>query len=88
MLLRVPMLSGRVILSIAFDPVSRHAREFLFAYPGAVVAGFLLMAVPDWTGRPPIVDWPLGALFAFWIAAFAGFSTLSGRYLPRARTDR
>lgn len=67
MLLWVPMLSGRVVLPTAFDPVSWHAHEFLFGYLGAVVAGFLLTAVPNWTGRLPIVGWPLGALFALWI---------------------
>lgn len=39
----------------AFDPVSWHAHEFLSGYPGAVVAGFLLTAVSNWTGRLPIV---------------------------------
>lgn len=68
MALWVPMLAGRVVLPTAFDPVSWHAHEFLFGYLGAVVAGFLLTAVPNWTGRLPIVGWPLGGLVALWIA--------------------
>lgn len=68
MALWVPMLAGLVTLPIAFDPVSWHAHEFLFGYLGAVVAGFLLTAVPNWTGRLPIVGWPLGGLFALWLA--------------------
>ena len=67
MTLWVPMLSGDLTLPIAFDPVSWHAHEFLFGYLAAVIAGFLLTAVPNWTGRLPIVGWPLGALFALWL---------------------
>ena len=62
------MLSGRLTLPTAFDPVSWHAHEFLFGYLSAIVAGFLLTAVPNWTGRLPIVGWPLGGLFALWLA--------------------
>lgn len=77
MALWVPVLSGLIVLPTAFDPVSWHAHEFLFGYLGAVVAGFLLTAVPNWTGRLPIVGWPLGALAALWLAgrvavAFSG----------------
>jgi uncharacterized protein involved in response to NO len=68
MALWVPMLMGRVVLPTAFDPVSWHAHEFLFGYLGAVVAGFLLTAVPNWTGRLPIIGWPLGALAALWLS--------------------
>lgn len=66
MALWIGMLSGRLALPTAFDPISWHAHEFLFGYLGAVAAGFLLTAVPNWTGRLPIVGWPLGALFATW----------------------
>ena len=48
MALWVPMLSGYLMLPTTFDPVSWHAHEFLFGYLGAVVAGFLLTAVPNW----------------------------------------
>ena len=68
MVLWVPMLSGHLMLPIAFDSVSWHAHEFLYGYLGAVVAGFLLTAVPNWTGRLPIVGWPLGGLAALWFA--------------------
>lgn len=68
MALWVPMLSGHLTLPTAFDPVSWHAHEFLFGYLGAVIAGFLLTSVPNWTGRLPIVGWPLGGLFALWLA--------------------
>lgn len=67
MILWVPMLSGHLMLPTAFDPVSWHAHEFLFGYLGAVVAGFLLTAVPNWTGRLPIVGWRLGMLAGLWL---------------------
>ena len=68
MTLWIPMLAGRAQLPTAFDPVSWHAHAFLFGYLGAVIAGFLTTAVPNWTGRMPIVGWPLVLLFATWIA--------------------
>ncbi|MGP1356470.1 NnrS family protein [Roseicyclus sp.] len=68
MALWVPMLAGRVALPTAFDPVGWHAHEFLYGYLGAVIAGFLLTAVPNWTGRLPIVGWSLGALCLLWLA--------------------
>ncbi|MBE0412894.1 NnrS family protein [Yoonia sp.] len=80
----VPMLSGHLMLPTAFDPVSWHAHEFLFGYLGAVVAGFLLTAVPNWTGRLPIVGWRLGMLAGLWlagrgaVAVSAGLSPLLG----------
>lgn len=66
MLLWLPALSGAITLPTRLDPVSWHAHEFLFGYLGAVLAGFLLTAVPNWTGRLPMVGWRLAALFALW----------------------
>ncbi len=67
MLAWISMLSGGPSLPTAFDPISWHAHEFLFGYLGAVVAGFLLTAVPNWTGRLPIVGWPLVVLSGLWL---------------------
>lgn len=63
----LPMLAGWVRLPSTFDPVSWHAHEALFGYLGAVFAGFLLTAVPNWTGRPPLAGWPLAGLLALWV---------------------
>ena len=62
------MLNGHVELSTRFDPVSWHAHEFLFGYLGAIVAGFLLTAVPNWTGRLTVTGLWLGALAFVWLA--------------------
>src|SRR6056297_2817099 len=66
MLLWLPTFTGAITLPTRFDAVSWHAHEFLFGYLGAVIAGFLLTAVPNWTGRLPIVGWRLGALALLW----------------------
>jgi uncharacterized protein involved in response to NO len=51
--------------------VAWHAHEFLFGYVGAIVAGFLLTAIPNWTGRLPVRGGPLLALFLLWAAGRA-----------------
>ena len=45
-----------------------HAQEMLFGFAPAVLAGFLLTAIPNWTGRLPIAGRPLVVLFAIWCA--------------------
>jgi uncharacterized protein involved in response to NO len=49
------------------DSTLWHAHAVLFAYSSAVVAGFSLTAVPNWTGRLPISGTPLLALFCLWV---------------------
>lgn len=45
-----------------------HVHEMLFGFLGAVVAGFLTTAVPNWTGRMPVIGAPLGGLVLMWFA--------------------
>lgn len=45
-----------------------HVHEMLFGYLGAVLTGFILTAIPNWTGRLPLSGWPLLALVALWLA--------------------
>ena len=63
----IAMLSGLMELPTRFDPVTWHAHEFLFGYLSAVIAGFLLTAVPNWTGRLPVVGWSLAGLALLWV---------------------
>jgi len=56
-----------------YGAVAWHAHELLFGYAVAVVAGFLLTAVPNWTGRLPVAGWPLLLLFLLWCTARIGF---------------
>ena len=44
-----------------------HGHEMLFGFAPAVVAGFLLTAVPNWTGRLPVSGRPLMMLFGLWL---------------------
>lgn len=44
-----------------------HIHEMIFGYLAAVIAGFLTTAVPNWTGRLPVIGTPLAGLVALWI---------------------
>ena len=46
-----------------------HAHEMVFGYCLAVIAGFLLTAVPNWTNSPPTSGLLLFSIFACWLAA-------------------
>lgn len=74
------IFAGHVWLPTAFAPRDWHVHEMLFGYVGAVVAGFLLTAIPNWTGRLPIQGVPLALLFASWVAgrAATSFSDMIG----------
>jgi uncharacterized protein involved in response to NO len=58
-------------------PFVWHAHEMIFGYTVAVIAGFLLTAVGNWTQRETLVGGPLIALAGLWVLgrfvmAFAG----------------
>lgn len=46
-----------------------HGHEMLFGYTLAVIVGFLLTAVRNWTGQPTASGWALAGLVALWVAA-------------------
>src|SRR3990167_7762228 len=48
-----------------------HVHEMVFGYGSAIVAGFLLTAVPNWTGRLPVCGLPLMVLVTVWVAGRA-----------------
>lgn len=60
-------LLGYISLNTSLAAVDWHRHEMLFGYTSAVIAGFLFTAVPNWTGRFPVVGWPLIAIFALWV---------------------
>src|SRR5579864_2237979 len=74
------VFSGDVRIPTAFAARDWHVHEMLFGYVSAVIAGFLLTAVPNWTGRLPIQGVPLAILFAAWVAGRLAvtFSALVG----------
>ncbi|QLC26755.1 NnrS family protein [Parasphingopyxis algicola] len=53
---------------IAGDAMRWHAHEMLFGYLAAIVAGFLMTAIPNWTGRLPVMGTPLFLFVLVWIA--------------------
>lgn len=50
------------------DPVLWHAHEMIYGFVMAVVAGFLLTAVANWTGGAPVRQLQLAALCILWLA--------------------
>ena len=68
LLLWLAMLAGILEVPTAMDPVAWHVHEMLFGFVAAAIAGFLLTAVPGWTGRPPLRGLPLAALAVLWLA--------------------
>lgn len=65
------MLWSGLSLPSAFGPVDWHAHELLYGFLPAIVAGFLLTAVPNWTGRLPVAGAPLAVLALIWLAGRA-----------------
>ncbi len=70
-MLWMPQYFGELTFVTAFQPLDWHAHEALFGFGGAVVTGFLLTAVPNWTGRLPLQGKPLALLFGVWLAGRA-----------------
>jgi uncharacterized protein involved in response to NO len=66
MVLWLMLLTGTAALPSALSPLQWHVHELLFGFLPAVVAGFLLTAVPNWTGRLPVCGAPLLNLFLLW----------------------
>lgn len=52
----------------AWDALVWHRHEMLFGYAGAIIAGFLLTAVPNWTGHPTARGRSLMVLVAIWVS--------------------
>ena len=46
-----------------------HAHEMVFGYAMAVIAGFLLTAVKNWTGIQTVYGLPLAFIFCLWLLA-------------------
>lgn len=46
-----------------------HAHEMIWGFTGAIIVGFLLTAVANWTGEPPIQGAVLAGLVGLWLGA-------------------
>lgn len=80
MTLWVVFLAAGLDVPSHLSGVDWHLHEFVFGYTSAVIAGFLLTAVPNWTGRMPVMGWPVAALAGLWLAGRVAL--LFSAYLP------
>jgi uncharacterized protein involved in response to NO len=67
-LLWLPILMGFLALPTTLTPRDWHIHEMLYGYLPAVIAGYLLASIPNWTGRFPLQGRPLLGLVLVWIA--------------------
>ena len=84
----LPVFYGELQLRTAFGAIDWHVHEMLYGYLPAVVTGFLLTAIPNWTGRLPLQGAPLIVLVAAWLLGRLAimFSAMIG-WLPAAAID-
>jgi uncharacterized protein involved in response to NO len=67
LVLWIAMLTTGLTLPSRFDPLDWHIHEMLFGFVLAAVAGFLLTAIANWTGRRPVSGALLGLLSGLWL---------------------
>jgi uncharacterized protein involved in response to NO len=70
----VLIFSGTGNASFLYPPREWHVHEMLFGFLPAVITGFLLTAIPNWTGRAPVKGTPLMLLWALWLAGRLGMA--------------
>jgi uncharacterized protein involved in response to NO len=80
LLIWVSALQAGTALPSRFDPLTWHIHEMLFGFVPATIAGFLLTAIPTWTGRRPVQGGFLAGLVGVWLLGRAAV-LLSG-WLP------
>jgi uncharacterized protein involved in response to NO len=71
----LPMFYGELAAATAFAPLDWHVHEMIYGFVPAVLTGFLLTAIPNWTGRLPIQGAPLIGLVAVWLAGRAAVTS-------------
>lgn len=68
MVLWLAIWRGMLIAPAYYGQIGWHSHEMLFGYATAVIAGFLLTAVRNWTGIMTLHGRPLAALSLVWLA--------------------
>ncbi len=66
-------MAGIPVLSENIDPLIWHSHEMLFGFAAAAVCGFILTAIPNWTGGLPVSGWCLAVLFLLWLVGRLAF---------------
>jgi uncharacterized protein involved in response to NO len=74
----LPMFHGELSIATTFSPRDWHVHELLFGSVPAIIAGFLLTVIPNWTGRLPLQGSALAGIVLTW---------LSGRYAVAFAAD-
>lgn len=69
------MVRGDTSLPTIFAPSRWHAHEMLFGFAAAAMAGFVLTAIPNWTGRLPLQGLPLIVLSSTWLLGRVAMAT-------------
>lgn len=64
----VLVFAGVGEVEFLYRPREWHVHEMLFGFLPAVMAGFLLTAIPNWTEQAPLRGLPLLSLFLLWLA--------------------
>ena len=72
MALWLGLMADVITIPTLFNPNIWHAHEMLFGFVAAAIAGFLLIAIPNWTGRLPVHGPALGLLVFVWLAGRIG----------------
>lgn len=71
----LPVFSGSLEVPTRFLPVEWHVHTLLFGGVSAIIAGFALTAVSNWTGRPLVSGGLLFALVVLWVIGRVAVST-------------
>lgn len=64
----VASMSSGAAVGEPYGAIAYHGHEMVFGFLAAIISGFLLTAVPNWTGRFPVVGSRLAAVFTLWAA--------------------
>src|SRR5690625_8002420 len=69
-------------LPLSVNPMQWHGHEMLFGMVPAAIVGFLLTAMCNWTGAPPLRSYGLLSLIVLWVAG--RLALWRSAYLPLA----
>src|SRR5690348_13141081 len=62
------ILTGAIRSNFLYAPREWHVHEMLFGFLPAAMTGFILTAIPNWTGRVPVRGPLLAFLWSLWVA--------------------
>lgn len=83
----VPLAHGHYLIETALPLPYWHGHEMVFGFGAAAMAGFLLTAVPNWTGSGPVRGGRLALLAAVWLLGRIAAWVSGANALPFAIVD-